>query len=204
MFINIKKTAFTLLEVIIALTMLVTTLTAIYQISNQVKASMISTEDRVTSLYLAQEGLEFVRNRRDYYVSRSWNEKTWWNEFLNEIWLLNRTKSYKRLVNDKETLLYVLDDISPETGTPWSIDEICWDFWDQVSDNCEAELIEIAKQEYMNPQDKTPRKYFRRILATRDKWDMNIIHIKTLIYWEDKWEFLSFVLESSLWNIAIY
>ena len=76
MFINIKKTAFTLLEVIIALTMLVTTLTAIYQISNQVKASMISTEDRVTSLYLAQEGLEFVRNRRDYYVSRSWNEKT--------------------------------------------------------------------------------------------------------------------------------
>jgi len=51
----IKKSAFTLLEVMLAMSMLVVTIVSIYNISSQVKASMLSTEDRVTALYLAQE-----------------------------------------------------------------------------------------------------------------------------------------------------
>jgi hypothetical protein len=55
MYINNNKLAFSLLEVMIALTMLMVTIGSIYQVNDSVKSSMISTEDKVSAMYLSQE-----------------------------------------------------------------------------------------------------------------------------------------------------
>ncbi len=202
----IKKSAFTLLEVMLAMSMLVVTIVSIYNISSQVKASMLSTEDRVTALYLAQEWLEFMRNKRDSYIASSWNKEYWWNEFLREIYWtwadLTGVQSATMKIWLENHWFFVLEK-SQYRQEVNSINEICWwESWDDW-DDCIYEKITILKNQY-GANDKTPRDYYRKLVIKKEDWETNIVKIYSVIYWENKWVIERFALDFKLVNITIY
>lgn len=186
-----------------AMTMLIITLVAIYNISSQVKASMLSTEDRVTALYLSQEWLEFMRNSRDSYLSSSWNKEYWWNAFLKEIYwtgadlLKSQVTTMKLWTGDFKTFV-----LEPSKNVDVnSIDDICRN--EEDLDDCIYEKITILKNEY-NSNDKTPRDYYRKLVISKKTWETNIIKVDSMIYWENKGTIERFSLDFKLANIAIY
>lgn len=203
---SINKLAFTLLEVMISISMIIVTITAIYQISDSVKSAMISTEDRVSAMYLAQEWLEFMRNRRDFYVSQSWNKETWWNAFLKEVFWSNINftswlKTIKTLHTEKKLWIFTLYWENLKDITPWWIDDICW----IDLDKCIYEKISLSKKQYWDQNNNTwMRDFYRKIVIEKNKNETNLIKVKIVIYWEDKWTMYNFVMQEDLWNIAIY
>ena len=198
-----NKISFTLLEVMLAISMLILTLVAIYWIDNQVKSTLLSTEDNITSLYLAQEWLEFVRNRRDYYITLSWNKETWWNKFLEEVWLSWKDEAVRIIETNKSNLTYRFKSWEIDDRRVSSFSDICINYADPVSESCIYEKITITKNEFWDKSSDWAKKdFFRKIELIKES--DNLITIKTTIYWERKWEFFDYALESSLWNIAIY
>ena len=199
---TVKPIAFTLIEVMIAMTLLVSTIVSIYKISDSTKILMGSTEDRVTALYLAEEWLEFMRNKRDTHLSKSWNKEYWWNFFLKEIFwdgsnFLNSMRVVKKINRSNSMFSLWSDDISDRNVS--SIDDICG----ASLDNCIYEKIILMKGEYES-NERIPKEYYRKLVIEKDQWETNIIKVNSIIYWEDKWNIQKFSLDFKLANIAIY
>ncbi len=65
---------FTILETLVAISILILALTAAFSVAQNGLSLSISARDEVTAYYLAQEGVEFIRNLRD---ENSLNEAGW-------------------------------------------------------------------------------------------------------------------------------
>lgn len=61
---NIMK-GFTLLETLVAISILILAITATFTVAQNGLSSSMEARDQVVAFYLAQEGIEMVRNRRD-------------------------------------------------------------------------------------------------------------------------------------------
>ncbi len=211
MYINNNKLAFSLLEVMIALTMLMVTIGSIYQVNDSVKSSMISTEDKVSAMYLSQEWLEFIRNRRDYYIAQSVNKENWWNKFLYEIfWSWANLNNYQEIVKNIETdpklwIFSIWAKISSSDKAISSIEEIYWNNadWCIQSWKCVYEKISLPRNDN-NISNNDLRNFYRKIVFKKDKWQNNVINVKSVVYWDNKWDLYNFSMEQELANITIF
>ena len=64
---NFKK-GFTLIETMVAITVLMTAIVGPMEIASKALFSSYYARDQITAYYLAQEGIEIVRAKRDSYV----------------------------------------------------------------------------------------------------------------------------------------
>ncbi len=74
---NFKLKGFTLLEMILAIFVLVVGILSIMSLIQGTISANALAVDRLTAVYLAQEGIELVRNKRDsnWLAEESWNDK---------------------------------------------------------------------------------------------------------------------------------
>lgn len=83
---TLKEAGFTILETLVAISILVIALTAPLAIVSQALKSSYFARDQVTAYYLAQEAIEFLRNKRDNAgLQSSASAETWTNLFLDEL-----------------------------------------------------------------------------------------------------------------------
>ncbi len=73
---------FTLLETLVALTILVMAVVGPLQLASKSVGSAIISQNRITAFYLAQEGIEAIRNIRD----TNFLEGSSWLDGLNQCW----------------------------------------------------------------------------------------------------------------------
>ncbi len=100
---QIKEKGFTFLEVIIAVFILVVGIVAAYLVSQTPIFYTQNSINRLTAAFLAQEGIEIVRNIRD----NNWLDNDDWNDELDE-----------RLGNNFYEADYSDDDLVEKTGGP--------------------------------------------------------------------------------------
>ncbi len=62
---RITKTGFTLIEAVVAIAILVSALTAPMVLATKSISSAVAVQNQITAFYLAQEGVEYIRNKRD-------------------------------------------------------------------------------------------------------------------------------------------
>ena len=103
-FIDMKKNAFTLPEVILAIFILTTAVASGSVLIQQTFTLVSLNQSKLIAYYLAQEGIEIVRNIRD----NNWLAGTTWKEGLG-------TEDYEVSYNDTE--------LSPNQNRPLSIDD---------------------------------------------------------------------------------
>ena len=79
------QAGFTILETLVAISILVVALTAPLAIVSQALQSSYFARDQVTAYFLAQEAIEFLRNKRDNAgLQSSASAETWTNLFVDE------------------------------------------------------------------------------------------------------------------------
>lgn len=87
------KKGFTLMEVIVAISILVIGLLGVFFVVQNITFSSQINSSKLTAAYLAQEGIEMVRNKRDsnWLAGVSWDSnlshppETIWNKFTRTI-----------------------------------------------------------------------------------------------------------------------
>ena len=106
---TMKKNAFTLLEVILAIFILTTAVASGSVLIQQTFTSVSLNQSKLIAYYLAQEGIEIVRNIRDNnWLEQRTNPDLSWKEGLG-------TEDYEVSYNDTE--------LSPNQNRPLSIDD---------------------------------------------------------------------------------
>ena len=74
-----QSKGFTLIETMVAITILLTTIVGPMEIASQSLFSAFYSRDQITAYYLAQEGIEYIRNSRDnYYLDSANSGNTNW------------------------------------------------------------------------------------------------------------------------------
>ena len=219
MFKKIKnKSAFTLLEVIIAVVILTIAAWSIYTLSTQTKKIMNYSEYRITAMYLTQEWLEYVRNIRDNELKKSLNRDNpdaWWNKFLIDLWYwkINNWKyenidkwwyKIKKLEIQKNWIFKLLPAWKDFEKVISSVDDICSDVWEYK--NCIYEYINLKNDDKKISWVKSNlwKNFFRKIKISKNFWETNLITVYSEIFWEDHGKLENFILEEKLWNIATY
>lgn len=89
---NLNKKGFTLVETLVAITILVLAFTAPLGIVAQALRSSYFSRDQITSFYLAQEALEYVRNIRDNNSLTNLSDASQW---LNNLTICSTTDGCK-------------------------------------------------------------------------------------------------------------
>lgn len=81
-----KQSGFTLVEALVAISVLIVGILSSFLLVNRVLYTMTNISDRLTASFLAQEGMELVRNIRDTNFLRIFNggESIRWNNGLGE------------------------------------------------------------------------------------------------------------------------
>jgi len=82
---NRKNTGFTLVEVLVALFIFSLTVTAMMAVFASGLSSINVAKKKMVAEYLAQEGIELVRNIRDTYALSETTSGAGWTSFLNEL-----------------------------------------------------------------------------------------------------------------------
>lgn len=200
---NKKKSAFTLLEVMISVLILTIAVWTIYGISSQTKNLLSKSEYSITAMYLAQEWLEFVKTIRDERISESYNPKNWWDKFLTQDlwfwWTWSGWYVVKKLQISKNNLKLVDAGVNFDKEIS-SVDDICTDVW--IYKDCIYEYINLSN-EWNQESTILWNNFFRKIKIKKDFWEKNLITVFSEIFWEEKWEIRNFILEKKFWNIAI-
>lgn len=73
-----KEKGFTIVELVIAIFILFVAVFGVYSAFSTIVALTLGVSDRLTAAYLAQEGIEIIRNMRDY----NWVKNLGWNNGL--------------------------------------------------------------------------------------------------------------------------
>ena len=199
-----KKSAFTLLEVIISIVILTATIWSIYTLSVQTKKIITKSEYSITAMYLAQEWLEFVRGIRDERISKSLNRVNWWDKFLiDDLWYSDIEKWWyqiKKINIEKKWNFELLNSQINFEKKISSLDDICTDIWEY--NNCIYEHINI-KNLWNKENDNFWKNFFRKIKIEKEIWETNLITVYSEIFWEDHWVLENFILKQNFWNIGI-
>lgn len=75
-------TGFTLVETLVSIAIFSTSVVALLSVTSQGVTSLTFVKDKITASYLAQEGVEHIRNLRDTLVTQ--NSSSGWNTFLSD------------------------------------------------------------------------------------------------------------------------
>ncbi|MEI6478987.1 MAG: prepilin-type N-terminal cleavage/methylation domain-containing protein [bacterium] len=78
-----KNAGFTLVETMVAITVLLTTIVGPMEIASKALFSSYYARDQITAYYLAQEGVEYIRNFRDTYYLQNPAATDWPGAFSN-------------------------------------------------------------------------------------------------------------------------
>jgi prepilin-type N-terminal cleavage/methylation domain-containing protein len=80
-----QNKGFTLIETLIAISIFTTSIVALMSISSQGIKSTIYAKQKILATYLAQEGIEYVRNIRDTYVLYGFTSQAGWDAFNTKL-----------------------------------------------------------------------------------------------------------------------
>ena len=121
---NLKQTkqmhkGFTLVETLIAISIFSVSILGLMSVLSSSVANITFTKNKVIATYLAQEGVEYIRNMRDtFVVYDATNSQTGWNSFKNKITTASCTSLQGCYFNDL-SVLYT-DHLQPMTNLPMS------------------------------------------------------------------------------------
>jgi len=106
--VKIKKTGFTLMEAIVAIFLITVGIVGTYALITMTISSATISKDKLVAAYLAQEGIEIVRNIRD----TNWLDPTNppWNDGLG-------TGDWQADYNDQDLSPYTENPLNLETAT---------------------------------------------------------------------------------------
>ena len=76
---------FTLVETLVAISIFTISILAIMSVLGKGMSDTNYAKKQMTATYLAQEGIEYIRNMRDTFVLSNTNSANGWNDFLNKI-----------------------------------------------------------------------------------------------------------------------
>jgi prepilin-type N-terminal cleavage/methylation domain-containing protein len=82
---NKKNKGFTLVETLVAIAIFSTSILAVLSILSQGIIDTSYAKERVSASYLAQEGIEYIRNLRDTYMLYSATGQAGWNTFNTKV-----------------------------------------------------------------------------------------------------------------------
>ena len=198
-----KKSAFTLLEIIIAIVVLTLAIWWIYKMSIESKRVMTKSEYSITAMYLAQEWLEAVKTIRNERFFKSFNKEEWWWKFLTDDlwywWMWSWWTLFKKLKFENKKFKLENAWVSFDKSIS-SVDDICLDVWKY--EDCIYEHINIK-----NIWDKKNwnlwKNFFRRIKIKKDFWETNLVMVFSEVFWEDNWKLEKFSVKQNFWNILI-
>jgi type IV pilus modification protein PilV len=80
-----NKKGFTLVETLVAITIFTMSILALLSVLSQSISSTNYAKRKTVATYLAQEGIEYMRNLRDTYVLYSSDASTGWTNFNNKL-----------------------------------------------------------------------------------------------------------------------
>jgi type II secretory pathway pseudopilin PulG len=82
---NKRESGFTLIETLIALSIFIVSVVGIMSVLATGLTDINSAKKKTTATFLAQEGIEYIRNIRDTYVLYSSSSSIGWNQFLTSV-----------------------------------------------------------------------------------------------------------------------
>jgi prepilin-type N-terminal cleavage/methylation domain-containing protein len=82
---NKNKKGFTLVETLVALAIFSISIIGMMTVLSSGLSDSLSAKKKLTATFLAQEGIEYMRNIRDTYVLYWGTAQTGWDEFNNEV-----------------------------------------------------------------------------------------------------------------------
>jgi type II secretory pathway pseudopilin PulG len=114
---SIKKNGFTVVEALVSIAILLLSITGAFTVAQSSLQSSIYAKSRVTAYYLAQEGVEFMRNYRDNNGLNALKNRT------EEISWLNGLENC--LITDELSYAVCYIDIPPLKDDPEYVPELC-------------------------------------------------------------------------------
>ncbi|MCD5382725.1 type II secretion system GspH family protein [Candidatus Gracilibacteria bacterium] len=198
-----KKSAFTLLEIIIAIVVLTLAIGGIYKMSIESKRVMTKSEYSITAMYLAQEGLEAIKTIRNERFFKSFNKEEGWGKFLTDDLGYGGMGSggtlFKKLKFENKKFKLENAGVSFDKSIS-SVDDICLDVGKY--EDCIYEHINIK-----NIGDKKNgnlgKNFFRRIKIKKDFGETNLVMVFSEVFWEDNGKLEKFSVKQNFGNILI-
>ncbi len=172
--INFQK-GFTLTEVIMAISVLMIGVVGVYIVFGSAVSSLPYISSRITAAYLAQEGVEIIRNIRD----SNWIE----NENKSSV-----TVAWDDGLNEGEWQADYNDNQLRECFSPCSYN----------SDNLFFLRTEDNKFYNYDLGDNTP--YKRKIIIEKDPSQPDMLKVKVIVQWKIKGKLQEIKAEDHLYN----
>lgn len=175
---NIEKSAgFTLIELVVSIFILVVAIIGIYNSFSTIVILTSGASSRFTAAYLAQEGIEIVRNMRD----NNWlNSETWSNGLLG---CENGCEAdYKT-----DTLMSANAGLTPFGDTYLKIKN-------------DPDITKNVFYSYNSSSSFTATKFKRKITITPNATNQDVLKVSVLVTWMEKDEPFSITVEEYLYD----
>ena len=170
-----KNSGFTIIELVISIFILVIAIIGVYSAFSTVVILTTGTSSRFTAAYLAQEGIEIVRNMRD-------------NNWLNG-------RDWKTGISDSNTNCSIGCEADYKTGTLPALVLVPW-----VSDGNYLNIKDNNFYSYDKIGLFAPTKFKRKIIITPDIINPNVLKVSVLVTLKEKGEVFDMNVEEYLYN----
>lgn len=166
---------FTLIELVIAIFILVFAILGVYNSFSAIVISTAGASSRFTAIYLAEEGIEIVRNMRD-------------NNWLNG-------RDWKTGLSDANTNCSNGCEADYKTGTSPTLILVPW-----TSDGKYLNIKENGFYSYDNTGSFSQTKFKRKIIITPNTINPDFLKVSILVTWKEKQKVFNMEIEEYLYN----
>lgn len=188
---NNKKRGFTLVESLVAISILSMSIAATFTaVQNSLQNSSIA-KDQTVAFYLAQEAVEFIKNRRDENALTSLNESPTVTKWLTGISDVTADECWFGGGGTNKKTCYV-DVTAPTVPTDYTIQTCTGGFG-----TCPFLLKD--SNNLFGHQSGTPT-IFRREIQLRDVVTGREVEITVRMSWTDRWGPKSFTITENIFN----
>jgi len=162
-----------MLEIIIAIFILVVAVIGAYSAFSRIIVATSIISSRLTAAYLAQEGIEIIRNIRD----TNWLKGTNWDDIIE-------------IFNDKSCSSGCEADYTTGAVNETTMLRSCM--------SPMGASLNIDADGFYSYSNGSPTKFKRKIIITSTVID--VLQVSVLINWEDRGETYNFTAEENLYN----
>lgn len=174
-----KEEGFTLIETLVAVSIFLVSVVGMMTILSSGLSNTIAAKKKMTATFLAQEGIEYIRNLRDTYVLYWGNYTDGWNEFNNRM-IASSCATPEGCFYKDEGLNFNNSDL------PILDLQI-----EGCGGVCPIIIYDASKSKYVSAGSGSENTTFRRTIKT-EKINQDITKVTAIVSWDNNTKSISF------------